>query len=221
MLQHLDNQLLKRIYQLPFKRTLFIRALIFAGDGPAWMLVVLTLAITAFLLNDLTLFLSANLLIVGLIIGNLVFVPFKKKVNRRRPYANPQLQQKLGIEIVNRDPDHGSKAFESFPSGHALWTTICVSLLCSQLGTPALIFLAWLIPAMMFLRPYLGVHYPSDALVGFLIGVGISWLVLTVHGQLMELSASILTGGMLHLLGYWVFLALFLFAGFKSWLKRV
>ena len=84
-----------------------------------------------------------------------------------------------------------------------------------------MITLGWLIPAMMLLRPYLGVHYPSDAVVGFLLGVMICSLVLSQSTLLTGLSVDILNGGMLYLIGYWIFLAGFLVVGFKSWLKRV
>ena len=220
-LKTLDLALLNFLYKLPFRRNLFIRTLIFIGDGPAWMLVLLLLALTGWWLDKLALMAAANLMVLGLTLGNFCFVPFKKHVPRRRPYANPRLQQKLGLEIINRDPDHGSKHLESFPSGHVTWTTICVGILCSQFGEPALLTLGWLIPAMVILRPYLGVHYPSDALGGLLLGSLITVLTLSFSDMVLSLTQDLYQGSILVGIGYWLFLAGFLAAGFKSWLKRV
>lgn len=231
--QHVDTLLLKWIYQRPFKRTWLIKALIFIGDGPSWMLVVFFSALLAqaSLLLDL-LFLSneslqnfgmlANLLMLGLIIGNFVFVPMKERIQRRRPYANPELQEKLNIEIINRDPGHGSKELESFPSGHAMWTTLCVGIICSLFGWPAVALVGWLIPAMILLRPYLGVHYPSDALLGFLIGVAIAAIVIAMTPLVAEGTHYLQQlAGVYYWLGYWLFITFFLYKGMKSWLRRV
>jgi hypothetical protein len=64
-----------------------------------------------------------------------------------------ELQQDLQIEIQNRDPGHGSKEFESFPSGHVYWTTICVRIICVQYGLLAVFLFGWMIPTMLYLRP--------------------------------------------------------------------
>lgn len=232
-LQQVDIHLLKWIYQRPFKHSLFVKALIFIGDGPSWMLVVFFSALLAqaSLFLDLP-FLStesinnfsmlANLLMFGLIIGNVIFVPMKENIQRRRPYANPELQEKLNLEIINRDPGHGSKELESFPSGHAMWTTLCVGIICSLFGWPGIVFVGWLIPAMVLLRPYLGVHYPSDALLGFLIGAVIAAIVILLTPLVAEgeLYLQQRIGGF-YLLGYWCFIAFFLYKGMKSWLRRV
>lgn len=231
--QQVDIHLLKWIYQRPFKRTWFIKALIFIGDGPCWMLVVLFSALiahTSMMFNLSWLSLKsvqnfselANLLMIGLIIGNFIFVPMKERIQRRRPYANLELQRKLAVEIVNRDPGHGSKELESFPSGHAMWTTLCVGITCFVFGWPAVLLVGWLVPAMVLLRPYLGVHYPSDALIGFILGLVIAALVILLAPFVSEgvLYLQQLAGGF-YWIGYWLFIAVFMVKGMKSWLRRV
>jgi len=222
-----DINLLKWIYLLPFKRTWFIKALIFIGDGPFWMLVVFFTALVSQMsvlpiAVEQSFALVANLLIIGLIIGNFIFVPMKEHIHRRRPYANSELQKKLAIQIVNRDPGHGSKEFESFPSGHAMWTTLCIGIICSQFGWLAVVMLGWLVPAMILLRPYLGVHYPSDALLGFVLGLIIAALVIGIAPDVAEFVLYLQQlSGAFYLFGYWIVIALFLYKGMKSWLKRV
>ena len=77
-----------------------------------------------------------------------------------------------------------------------------------------------MVPAMIFLRPHLGVHYPSDALAGFLIGIMLAIITLLllplVLGYLEFLKAF--SG---YVYGYWIFVLTFLIVGIKSWRKRV
>ena len=71
----------------------------------------------------------------------------------------------------------------SFPSGHAMTSMItygCIAYLVGRLGsTPAMRLAVWIVAGLMigaigFSRMYLGVHYPSDVLAGFLCGA--AWL---------------------------------------------
>jgi len=217
---NLDQQLLKWAYTRPFKRTLFIQFLIFIGDAPIWMVLAVVAAFVGqvFQLTDFENL--ATLLIIGFIISDLTFGQLKRRVNRRRPYANNQLQQQLNLTIENRDPGHGSKELESFPSGHVLWTTLCVSLTCFQFGLVAVLLLGWLIPSMLFLRPFLGVHYPSDTVAGLVLGGINVLLTLAMAPYVIEFinSLKIYPG---FVFGYGAFMLIFLMVGFKSWLKRV
>jgi membrane-associated phospholipid phosphatase len=153
-------------------------------------------------------------------IGNVAFVLCKTRVKRKRPYADAELKQYLRIGIKNRDPDHGSKELESFPSGHVLWTTLCVCLIVYQFGFISVILFGWMIPAMMYLRLHLGVHYPSDVLAALTLGtINIIITLLIAPGLLEYLSG--LRDHASYLIGYWAFVSVFLIVGFKSWLKRV
>jgi undecaprenyl-diphosphatase len=190
------------------------------GDGPFWLIVVFVSALIGQTINVESFFRLSILLMVGLAISNVAFGLCKTRIKRRRPYADLKLQQELGIEIKNRDPGHGSKEMESFPSGHVLWTTVCVCLICSEFGYAGVMLLGWMIPAMMFLRLYLGVHYPSDILAGLFLG-GINVLITLIFAPTLLEILSGVRSTLGFLLGYWIFIFVFLIIGFKSWLKRV
>lgn len=216
----IDRQILKWAYQKPFKHSMFIKTLIFMGDGPFWMLVLFVAALAGQLTANESFYQLSILLMAGLMTSNIVFVLCKTKVKRKRPYADIELQQYLQIDIQNRDPGHGSKELESFPSGHVLWTTVCVSLIYSQFGYIALILFGWMIPAMVFLRLYLGVHYPSDVLASLVLGSVAVVITLLIAPSLMGYLKG-LKNNTGFFAGYWVFISIFLIVGFKSWLKRV
>jgi len=219
-LKEIDRKLLKWAYQRPYKNSFPIRALIFMGDGPFWLIVLFMAAFAGQLLNSEPLRRLVIQLMFALMIGNLIFLLCKTRVKRRRPYANDQLQQDLNIIIENRDPGHGSKEFESFPSGHVLWTTICVSLICFQFGSVYVLLIGWMIPAMIYLRLHLGVHYPSDVLSSLVLGSMNVALTLFVAPAIVEYANRLRAHTGYHY-GYWAFISGYVIVGFKSWLKRV
>lgn len=190
------------------------------GDGPFWMLVVFIAAITGQILKIASFNEVAVQLILGLSIGQVLFALLKTNVRRSRPYANLELQQDLQIEIQNRDPGHGSKEFESFPSGHVYWTTICVSIICVQYGLLAVFLFGWMIPTMLYLRPHLGVHYPSDTIAGLVLG-GIIVFTTLLAAQFVLDFISVYQEQTIYLICYWTFISVFLIVGYISWQKRV
>lgn len=77
----------------------------------------------------------------------------------------------------------------SFPSGHAMVAAIVygtVAYLCGRLEpTPRLRWTTWTLAAVLILaigasRVYLGVHYPSDVVAGYV--AGLAWTALVVSG---------------------------------------
>ena len=76
--------------------------------------------------------------------------------------------------------EYAAPASYSFPSGHALFSfcffATAAALLAPRLRSPALCRLAWIVAAAAILaigfsRIYLGVHYPSDVLGGYVAGL--------------------------------------------------
>ena len=90
----------------------------------------------------------------------------------------------------------------SFPSGHALFS-FCffvagAALLAPRLQHPALRWLVWavaasLILAIGFSRIYLGVHYPSDVLAGY--AVGLIWSSVLIVGDRVAHARARRRGG--------------------------
>ncbi|MEP6689103.1 MAG: phosphatase PAP2 family protein, partial [Gemmatimonadales bacterium] len=90
----------------------------------------------------------------------------------------------------------------SFPSGHALFAfcffTAGAALLAPRLQHPALRVLVWavaasLVVAIGFSRIYLGVHYPSDVLAGYT--VGLLWSSVLIVGDRMARARARRRGG--------------------------
>lgn len=100
-------------------------------------------------------------LVLGLFICNLGLKPL---VMRTRPY-NLQAHYGNPIDLIIKAPGDFS-----FPSGHTAASFEGAVVIFSQnkkWGIPALIFAA----LIAFSRLYLYVHYPTDVLAGFIIGI--------------------------------------------------
>ena len=219
-LKKIDLAILKWTYQRSYMPTFMIKALIFMGDGPFWLIIMAVAAFVGQIFDVSSFERVANLLIFGLTLTNFVITPLKKRIKRKRPYANKQMQDELELIISNRDFGHGSKELESFPSGHAVWTSLSVCIISFQFGYMTLLLLGWMIPAIMYLRPHLGVHYPSDVVAGFFIGIINATITIYFSPTILGLVTNMKNNNF-YIFGYWAFILFFLFFGYKSWLKRV
>ena len=72
-------------------------------------------------------------------------------------------------------PLGGAPSSLSFPSGHATSSFACATAMTRIAPEAAILFV--LAAAIAGSRPYLGMHYPSDVLVGALLGIGLGLLV--------------------------------------------
>ncbi len=219
-LNELDRQLLKWAYQRPYKNSLLIKALIFAGEAMSWVVFLFFFALAGQLLDSKPLNELVIKLIMGSAMGIIIFLFCKIYVKRRRPYANDQLQREMNINIQNRDTWFASKERESFPSGHVLWTTIGVGLICFQFGFLYVLLIGWLIPAMIYLRPHLGVHYPSDVITSLFAGMIIVAVTLLIAPAVTQ-YINRLKEHTAYTYGYWIFIIGFMSIAFKVWLKRI
>ncbi len=109
---------------------------------------------------------------ISLLLAGTLSTALKITIQRPRPFATYP-------NIIYKKGEAGSY---SFPSGHtnfAFATATSLSLAFPKwyIVVPAYAYAA----AVGYSRMYLGVHYPSDVLVGALIGIGSSFL--TFHAQ--------------------------------------
>lgn len=115
-------------------------------------------------------------LVIGFVCTNLIL---KNLVGRDRPWVH--LQQLL-VLIEEHDPN-------SFPSGH---TTSAFAFAGAVLCTAPRRWMKWtaLVMAVLmgFSRLYVGVHYPSDVLVGVIVGLLAGWAASLITAKIKKLN---------------------------------
>jgi len=164
LLQDLDSEPVKKLMEL------------FSYVGEEWVVAPVALALAAWAyLTGMRRHCVALLLVVVAMGAALII---KELVGRPRPSA----------ELV---AVWGSYGGESFPSGHALGSVLLLGYLLyaapSVVKSLAVVngfrvFLVLLILAIGLSRVYLGAHWPSDVLGGYLYGGLLLWLVIwTAH----------------------------------------
>ncbi len=125
------------------------------------------IALVGFIKKDKKLKLDALYMSAAFLVNTGVTQLTKHTVNRKRPFAD--------YPFIKRRVDED--AWLSFPSGHtssAFCTATSISLRYPKwyVVIPAYLYAA----SVGWGRMYQGVHYPSDVLVGALVGTGSAWL---------------------------------------------
>ena len=113
-------------------------------------------------------FFAAAIVIQALLVFALKFL-----IRRQRPAGE------WGSVYRNSDP-------HSFPSGHATRAGLLV-MLSVGLGPAwlAMVILLWA-PVMSLARVIMGVHYLSDVLAGFVFGLVVGWVFITLAPQIIS-----------------------------------
>jgi membrane-associated phospholipid phosphatase len=138
--------------------------------------VPVTMAIVGFAEHDDELLRNACVIAAGTAIDYGITAALKYSVKRERPFVTyPDIINKSGKPT--EDP--------SFPSGHtstAFATATALSLEYPKwyVIAPSYVYAG----TVAYSRMYLGVHYPSDVLVGALIGTGCAYLTHVVNKKL-------------------------------------
>jgi len=104
----------------------------------------------------------------ALSLGTVIFFGLKNTICRHRPYLKAQNIQSLD--------KHTSQY--CFPSGHAFFTMLIGTFLCIELSWPVWAYLImFLIVGLTGLsRIFMGVHYPTDVIFGFIFALLSNWL---------------------------------------------
>lgn len=140
-----------------------LQAVSWVGTGP-WLWVVVIAAVVFWSRRTPRL---AVFLILTTTLGALMNTAVKELVGRARPAFDEPLSHALG---------------KSFPSGHAMSSTVCygalllvfLPLVAVRLRRVAILATILLVAAIGFTRLALGVHYVTDVLGGFVLGL--AWL---------------------------------------------
>lgn len=135
---------------------LFFKIISRLGDGLFWYIMLACIWIS----EGLFYVLQIAYLLVGGSVGTGIYKFLKLKTTRPRPYQVHQV-----IRLGERPLDHFS-----FPSGHTLHAVMA----SITLGYIQPILLVIMLPFTMLValsRMVLGLHYPSDVVVGALIGM--------------------------------------------------
>jgi undecaprenyl-diphosphatase len=119
---------------------------------------------------------SLQMLITGAV-GLAVYKLLKRKLVRERPFIGL-----IGIECMMPPLDR-----YSFPSGHTLYAVLFTALALPHVPALGLVLVPLAI-LIAFSRVVLGLHYPTDVLVGAALGAALAWLS---NQWLAPLSAGI------------------------------
>ena len=170
-IQRLDGEILLQIQQhlRSDMLTPFMKSVTFLGNG-GWFWILCAVVLLVIPKTRKTGCAAALSLILGAIVTNLLL---KNIVARPRPFAELEAL----IPLITKPKDF------SFPSGHTTASfavaLVMLRMLPKKFGIPAVVLAA----LVAFSRLYLGVHYPTDVLTGFviaLVGSTLSvWIVRT------------------------------------------
>ena len=171
--QNLDGEILLQIQQhlRTDMLTPFMKIVTFLGNG-GWFWILCAVVLLAVPKTRKTGYAAVLSLIFGVIVTNLLL---KNIVARPRPFAEIEAL----IPLIAKPTDF------SFPSGHTTASfavaLVMLRMLPKKIGIPAVVLAA----LVAFSRLYLGVHYPTDVLVGFVVAlVGSSLAVWIVRMKL-------------------------------------
>lgn len=106
--------------------------------------------------------------LVGISVLAALVMSLKFTIRRRRP------EGEWGSIYRNTDP-------HSFPSGHAA-RAFMIAVVAAGLGPSWIAWILWIwAPLVALARVAMGVHYMSDVLAGFIVGILMGLFVLQVH----------------------------------------
>jgi len=152
-------------------------AVFFAHSGDSWFWgagLVLLWCFSHLFWKQWAIVVLAGISILAVLVMSLKFI-----IRRRRP------EGEWGGIYRNTDP-------HSFPSGHAA-RAFLISVLASGLGPAWLALILWVwAPLVSLARVAMGVHYVSDIVAGFLVGIVMGTVFLGLYQPFLIWLASII-----------------------------
>lgn len=142
------------------------------GDGVVWYVLIATMPLWVGLADPRAGLLASLQMLIAGAFGVTLYKILKNKLVRERPFIGL-----IGIECAMAPLDR-----YSFPSGHTLHAVLLTTVAISH--APHLVFV--LLPFTLLIaasRVVLGLHYPSDVIVGALLG----WLIAKLSGLVLQL----------------------------------
>ena len=177
LIKNLDKEILLCINS--HHNSFFDSLMWFASDKTSWIPLYVFLCILIILKFKKSAWLLF-LLIIPLIVASdmLTSEILKPLTGRLRPSYQP------GLENLLHYVNNYRGGLYSFPSSHAANTFALITYLCLITAKKIKWFLYILVPfavLVSYSRIYLGVHYPSDVLVGAIIGVLLGWIFYKIY----------------------------------------
>jgi undecaprenyl-diphosphatase len=179
-LKKLDKEIL--LFINSYHNSFFDSVMWFASDKTSWVPLYIFLCILLIWKYKQLAWLMV-LLIIPLIVASDMFTSeiLKPLTGRLRPSHHP------GLENLLHYVNNYRGGLYSFPSSHAANTFALITYLCLITAKKIQWLPYLLIPfavLVSYSRMYLGVHYPSDVLVGTIIGVLLGWIFYKIYFRL-------------------------------------
>jgi len=168
IIQALDASLINRLFQTRHHAGLIPYARHTSATADGWLYLITAVLAGVFSGYDAPLLL---VLLVGFAIERPVYLILKNVLKRNRPFRVLAIRNEV-------DP---SDQF-SFPSGHTCAAFLFTALVCHTLPVLWIPLLIWA-TLVGLSRIVLGVHYPTDVLVGAVLGLSIGQLTLMLSGH--------------------------------------
>lgn len=148
---------------------LFFKWISRAGDGIFWY----SMLLVALLIEGWSALTPVAITCGTALVGLIIYKSLKHKTVRPRPYQVHQV-----IILGERPLDHFS-----FPSGHTLHAVLFTVLL-GYFYHYMLFIMAPFMLLVALSRMVLGLHYPTDVIIGALIGSGLAFIAIELYGYL-------------------------------------